>query len=118
MLTEHQQLPTCGKTPPEYSEAVEAIVMSHTRLPIVIFRSICCGMAATVVAIFAWMWGHMIFAGFARAKAHPSGSVEVGWDLVTIGRNSPGTVAIVAVIGFGIGFALGFRSFSRLAQRN
>lgn len=85
-------------------------------MPIVIFRSICCGVAATVVALFVWMWGDAIVTGFAQARSQPSAGVYVGWDLVSLVHKPPLPLVLVAVLGFSVGFALGLRSFSRPSQ--
>src|SRR5690348_11949535 len=91
--------------------------MPNGRLSLVIFRSACCGIAAAIAALFVWMWGYMVVTAATLMRSHPSGSVEVGWDLVTLAHNTPFRVAVVAVVGFAVGFGLGFRSFSRPARQ-
>jgi len=88
--------------------------MSNAPPSIIFFRSFCCGIAGIVAAFFVWMWGYMVLAGISVARSHPGGSgTEVGWDLVTIIHNSHRTAEVVALAGFLIGFALGYRSFFR-----
>jgi hypothetical protein len=47
----------------------------------------------------------------------PPGGGEVGWDLVTMAHNTSPEFLLLPLFIFAIGFALGFRHFSRPSHR-
>lgn len=83
---------------------------------IVVLRSVCVGIATTVVAVYLTA---IIAIGFAshslpgpRVTA-ADGGVEVGWDLVTLVHSLPWRWLLLPGAAFAAGFAFGFRYFSR-----
>ena len=84
-----------------------------TEIAIVILRSVCAGVASVVAAFFLWIVGLLSYGFYLALKTpHPVGGV-VGFDVVTLGYNSPISATLVVVLGFAVGFALGIRYFSR-----
>jgi hypothetical protein len=80
---------------------------------IVIRRSVCCGMAAAIAAMFIAPILILLPTVYTVSRNAPMGGGEVGWDLVTLAHQPPRTRFIVPVVAFAIGFGLGFRSFSK-----
>lgn len=79
----------------------------------VILRSVCWGIAALVAAMFTL--GFVAFlsgAYFAFTNATPAVGGEVGWDVVSMIHNLPVSWKLFPLLGFAIGFVLGFRHFS------
>ncbi|MFZ0522668.1 MAG: hypothetical protein WAN14_18155 [Candidatus Acidiferrales bacterium] len=79
----------------------------------VILRSVCCGIVALAAVIFLGIVA-LIFVGFylALKNPHPGGGV-VGWDVVSIFHNTFGTILLLPLLIFAVGFLLGFRHFSK-----
>jgi hypothetical protein len=89
----------------------------------VILRSVCVGFgalaSATLFALFVVMpvTFYLISKPVAPAGA---GEGEVGWDLISIAHNQPGTVkliALAALLIFAGGYYFGFRHFSESPDR-
>jgi hypothetical protein len=75
-----------------------------------IVRSSCVGIAAAVVTSVAGLF----IIGISAAILHPSPSEapEVGWDVVVNLHDYP-AFGLIPLCGFAIGFALGYRYFSK-----
>jgi len=75
----------------------------------VILRSTCVGMTGAVVTSVA----SLIIIGISAAILHPSPEApEVGWDVVINLHDYP-AFGLIPLCGFAIGFALGYRYFSK-----
>jgi hypothetical protein len=89
----------------------------------VVLRSVCVGFGAlalaTVFALFVVMPVTFYFISKPVAPAG-AGEGEVGWDVVSLAHNQPGTVkliALVALLVFAAGAYFGFRHFSESPGR-
>jgi len=91
--------------------------MATTNMPVVILRSIYCGIASVVVAMGLVIFAAVAFGTYWAVKNAPPTSQggEVGWDLVTLAHNTPTIGMLLPLLAFPIGFYLGFRYFSRSA---
>jgi hypothetical protein len=82
---------------------------------VVVLRSVCCGVAATVVSapgyIAAMIW--WVSRNMPPVPGVQAGEGEVGWDLMSFVHNGPGVTAFWFLAAFAIGFLLGFRYFSK-----
>jgi hypothetical protein len=87
----------------------------------VVLRSVCVGIATlvgvTCLGLFVVLPVRLHFVSKHEARA---GGAEVGWDLVTMAHNQPGTVKLIgmlALLVFAVGYYLGFRQFSKSLVR-
>jgi hypothetical protein len=80
---------------------------------IIILRSICVGIAFVVGAIAISVFVGLPLAMYFLSRNAPAGGGEIGWDLVTMFRNSPMSAPLVPMAIFAVGFLVGFRYFSR-----
>jgi hypothetical protein len=82
----------------------------------VILRSFCCGVAGAVASVPVYCVALICWAlrNTPPAPRGETGGGEVGWDLLTMFHNvGSGVVAGWFLAAFAIGFALGFRYFSK-----
>jgi len=83
----------------------------------IFIRSVCVGIAAIAfVAIGGAFIGIVIAMAIAMLRPSPAGAPEVGWDLVVMIQDHPGLATglmLAALLSFIIGFAIGWRYFSR-----
>jgi hypothetical protein len=80
---------------------------------IVLLRSVCCGIAALVVAMFSGIFIALCVGSYFVAKNVNSGGGEVGWDLVSMAHNMSSGWLLLPVLVFAVGFLIGFRHFSK-----
>jgi hypothetical protein len=79
---------------------------------ILILRSACVGVAGVVIAAV----GGLFVGGFIAAlRTPPSPDGEVGWSFVVTPHDYPVLSVVLPLLAFAIGFAIGFRYFSRAA---
>lgn len=76
----------------------------------VILRSVCVGIAATVLGAVCSIFIEVGIAMHHAVKA-PSDGPEVGWEIVVLPRERPALSFGVPLVAFVIGFAVGFRYF-------
>ncbi|MGA7852316.1 MAG: hypothetical protein WCA15_03250 [Candidatus Acidiferrales bacterium] len=80
----------------------------------VILKSVCCGIAALVAAMFVLGLAVVLFGiYFGLKSAPPVGGGEVGWDVVSMVHNLPVNWKVFPLLGFAFGFFYGFRYFSK-----
>ena len=81
----------------------------------VVLRSFCCGVAGAVLSVPAYIVAIVLYVSWHMPPLPPelAGQGEVGWDLLTMVHNAPVTIGIWLLAPFAIGFALGFRYFSK-----
>jgi hypothetical protein len=86
---------------------------------VVFLRSLCTGIAAVIASAFLGLFIGLPVAAYFLSKKlpPPPGGVEVGWDLVTLAHNTSPDFLLLPLFIFAIGFALGFRHFSRPSSR-
>jgi hypothetical protein len=83
-----------------------------------ILRSVCVGIATVVAAILLGVFVGLPVATMVLANSNgPSGSGEIGWDLVSIAQNYRATSILSPLIVFGIGFGFAYRYFSKLPAK-
>jgi hypothetical protein len=76
----------------------------------VLFRSACVGIAAAVAGLFVSL---PILGYFSFRTVTSTGDVEAGWDLVALASARPVAFVVVPLVPFAVGFAIGFRYFSK-----
>ena len=81
-------------------------------MTIVILRSIGVGIAFVVGAIAIGVFIGLPLALHFLSRNAPSGSAEIGWDLVAVYHDSPLRVILPPLVIFVVGFMVGFRHFS------
>ena len=81
----------------------------------VFLRSLCAGIAAVIASAFLGFFVGLPIAAYYLSKKFPPppGGGEVGWDLVALAHNTSPDLLFLPFLVFAIGFALGFRHFSR-----
>jgi uncharacterized membrane protein len=79
----------------------------------VILRSVCCGIAALVMAAFSGTFIALWVGSYFAAKNVRPGGGEVGWDLVSLYHNTASSWLLLPLLVFAIGFFIGFRHFSK-----
>jgi hypothetical protein len=86
---------------------------------LVFLRSLCTGIAALIASVFLGLFIGLPIAAYYLSKKFPPtpGGGEVGWDLVTMAHNTSPDFLLLPLLIFAIGFALGFRHFSRPSRR-
>jgi hypothetical protein len=87
----------------------------------VVLRSMCVGFGAlALAAVFGLFVVVPVTLYFISKPFAPAGGGEVGWDLVSMAHNQPGTVelfALAALLVFAAGSYFGFRHFSESPGR-
>jgi hypothetical protein len=87
----------------------------------VVLRSMCVGFGALVLAaLFGLFLVVPVAFYFISKPVAPAGDGEMGWDLVSMAHNQPGTVklsALAALLVFAAGSYFGFRHFSESPGR-
>lgn len=86
----------------------------QTSTSTLILRSACVGIASAVVISIASLW---IFA-ISSAILHPSPAEgpEVGWDLIGTWHSFSSAWLLVPFGGFALGFAIGYRYFTKQSR--
>ena len=87
----------------------------ESRMAKLIFRSICVGIAS--VALAAFVGGFIALSLFAMNTSPSTSDQQTGYDSFFITRNDLMLAIGVLLVVFAAGFALGFRFFSKLRQR-
>jgi hypothetical protein len=79
----------------------------------VILRSVCCGIAALVAAVFLSGFVVLFVGSYFAWKNAPPGGGEFGWDVVSLAHDTPSSWLLLPLLVFAIGFFIGFRHFSK-----